>query len=254
LSQQLSKALSVSLRYERGERRLLDEEPVRSRDAASASVGWVSERVQLFARGEARTDRGLGPDVVQYLATGGGEARLRDDLSATARITFSHTATDSKLTARLLEGNAGLAWRTGWGMLVARYTLQREVQPGFAERSLHLFSVLPTLKIGNRFSLAAGAHAALDGTGQVFFAGSLRPSVRVIGGLELGAEVARRSRAPDGSSEQNAVRAEVGWRFDDRFMVGVGFNFIGWSGLTGLEPAGTTGTKDRVYLRAEVAY
>ncbi|MFT3835527.1 MAG: flagellar motor protein [Myxococcaceae bacterium] len=255
LSQQLSQSLSVSLRYERGDRRLLDEQPVRSRDAASASLGWVSERVQLFARGEARNDRGLGPDVNQVLALGGGEARLRDDLSATARVMFSHTTTDSKLTARLLEGNAGLAWRTGWGMVVARYTLQRELAPGaFAERSLQLVSLLPTLKLGRRFSLAAGGHVALDGTGQVLLAASLRPSVRVVGGLELGAEVARRSVAPDGSGELNAVRAEVGWRFDDRFMVGVGFNFIGWSGVTGLEPAGTTGTKDRVYLRAEVAY
>ncbi len=255
LSQQLSKALSVSVRYERGARRLLDEEPTRSRDAGGFSVGWVTDRLQLFARGEARADRGLGPDTNQYLALGGGEARLSDDLSATARLTFSHTSTDGKLTARLLEGTAGVAWRPGWGMLVARYTLQREVTPvargTFAQRRLDLFSLLPTLKVSNRFSVGGGLHVAFTDEGGLFLAASLRPSVRVIGGLEVAAEVARRSSAPD-LGGLTALRGEVGWRFDDRFLVAAGFTFLGYSG-TGID-LGQTGSRDRAYLRAEVAY
>jgi len=88
----------------------------------------------------------------------------------------------------------------------------------------------------------------------VLLAASLRPSFRVIGGLELAAEVARRSSAPDGG-ELNAFRVEAGWRFDDRFLVAVGFNAIGYSGIgIDVPTESPSGSKDRVYLRAEVAY
>jgi hypothetical protein len=72
----------------------------------------------------------------------------------------------------------------------------------------------------------------------------------VVGGLELAAEVARRSSAPDGG-ELAAVRAEAGYRIGDQFLMALGFTVLGYSGL-GLDP--TAQQNNRLYLRGEVAY
>jgi hypothetical protein len=75
--------------------------------------------------------------------------------------------------------------------------------------------------------------------------------VRVWKGLELGAEVARRSSAP-GGGELTALRGEAGYRFKSQIFVGAGYTAFGFTG-TGLD-AGAAGSKDRVYLRLEAAY
>jgi hypothetical protein len=75
--------------------------------------------------------------------------------------------------------------------------------------------------------------------------------VRIWEGLEVAAEGAARTLNIGGSSWAS-LRGEVGYRFDHRFFFGVGFNAFGFSG-TGLD-AGATSSRDRVYLRAEVAY
>jgi hypothetical protein len=73
--------------------------------------------------------------------------------------------------------------------------------------------------------------------------------VQVVGGLELSAEVARRSSATDGG-ELTALRGEAGWRFGDRSYVGAGYTLLGFSG-----PGVTGGPEngDRLYVRAELA-
>ena len=81
--------------------------------------------------------------------------------------------------------------------------------------------------------------------------GSVRPTVRVVGGLEAGVEVALRTSSPVDES-LTAVRAEVGYRVDDRFRVAAGYTLLGFSGL-GL-PGESESDADRLYLRAEVAY
>jgi hypothetical protein len=49
-----------------------------------------------------------------------------------------------------------------------------------------------------------------------------------------------------------ALRGEAGYRFDDRFLVAVGYTVFGFSGL-GVSPS-DSGNSERVYLRAELAY
>jgi hypothetical protein len=75
--------------------------------------------------------------------------------------------------------------------------------------------------------------------------------VKVVGGLELAAEVARRTSAPDGG-ELTALRGELGYRVDDRVLLALGYTAFGFSGL-GLS-AGSADSQDRVYVRAELAY
>ena len=94
------------------------------------------------------------------------------------------------------------------------------------------------------------AWAGIETSRTLLFSASLRPAVRIVGGLEVAAEVARRSQAADG--ELTALRGEVGWRFNENFLLAAGFTALGFSGL-GLDN-GAGERRDRVYLRAEAAY
>jgi len=250
LTQALPLGLSVSARYERGVRTPFEEISLRERDAGGLSLSWVGARARAWVRGEVRSERSGGaPELLQGLAWGGGEAQLTDDLRATLSALFSHSTSGGGLRARLFEGAAALAWRFTIGMAVLRYTFRRELKPGdFDELFRHRVSLLPSVRLFSRVTLHGGAHLQYDNGGLMVMA-TLRPTVRVVGGLELGVEGAITSTAIQGSL--TALRAEVGYRFGDAFLLAVGGTIIGFNGLDAM-PA--DGNANRIYVRAEAAY
>ncbi|MBF5044222.1 flagellar motor protein [Aggregicoccus sp. 17bor-14] len=256
-------ALRVGARYERGVRSPLDLPSNLTRDVGALSVQWVLERLRLQARAELRDEHGasdrapsLPVDRRQAVVGLAADLTLRRDLSASGRLDVGHTVGQGALEARFVEGYAALAWRPGPLALVGRYALTRELSPGegsvLGERALQVFSLLPALQLGGRVGLAGGAHlgrSGLGGSALWVFTGSVRPSVRVVGGLEVAAELLRRSVAQDGDS-LHAVRAELAYRFDERLRLAAGYGVLGFRGL-GMSP---TPDEGRVYLRAEAAY
>ncbi len=259
-------ALEVGGRYERGVRHPLDIPSPLEREAAAVFAQLVLERFRVDGRAELRHEEGTAVrgarravDRTQMVLGLAAEALLREDLTLSGRLNVAHTRGPTALEGRLLEGYAGLAWRPqGPWLLVARYGLTRELLPGvrnvFGDRAVQLFSLLPAFQAGERLSVAVGLHAARSSSrGTVVWVGTgtLRPSVRVVGGLETGVEVALRTASPEGES-LTALRAEVGYRVDDRFRVAAGYTLLGFSGL-GL-PDASEEDSDRLYLRAEVAY
>jgi len=248
VSQRLSDAFTVTGRYEHGARSTVGAAPDVVRNAGGITFAWDTERVKLFGRGEVRAEEGAVP-LTQWLATGGGEVKLHRDVTGSARVIFSHATRLGRLESRLVDASVALAWRFAVGAVVARYTWQQELRGG-NERRLHLVSLLTAFKVTGRFTLGAGGHLAGTAEGVVLSA-SLRPAVRIIAGLELAAEGALRTSSPDGGS-LSSLRGEVGYRFDQRFYVGAGYTAFGFSG-TGIDN-GSTGSRDRIYLRTEVAY
>ncbi len=261
-------ALHVGARYERGVRHpLLDVPSPLRRDVASVSGQLVLERFRADGRMEMGFTRGSPVrgatepvDRIQVVMTLATEAVLREDLSLSGRMNYSRTydRETREAEARLLEGYAALAWRPEPFLVVARYGLTRELLPGeraaFGERAQHIISLLPAVRLGDRFALAAGLHAGLSKLEDVeiwVLTGSLRPSVRVVGGLEVAVEAAMRSVAPDGE-ELGSLRGEVAYRVDERLRVATGYTLLGFSG-TGLPEEARDGS-DRLYLRAELAY
>jgi hypothetical protein len=213
----------------------------------------------LFGRGPVRG--ATEPvDRVQAVWVLAAEAVLREDLTLSGRMNYGRTygRETGQAEARLFEGYAALAWRPGPFLLVARYGLTRELLPGersvFGERGQQIISLLPAVRLGDRFALAAGLHASLSSRDDVaiwVLTGSLRPSLRVVGGLEVAVEAARRSVAPEGES-LSSFRGEVAYRVDERLRVAVGYTLLGFTG-TGLPVEAHDGS-DRLYLRAELAY
>jgi phage protein U len=265
--QTLFGALRVGARYERGVRHPLDIPSPLRRDVAGLSGQLLLERFRADGRVELRFDRGVPvrggaepvdrTQAVVMLAT---EALLREDLSLSGRLHYSRTyQSETRLAeARLLEGYTALAWRPGPFLVVARYGFTQELVPGaraaFGERAQQIISLLPAVRLGDRFSLAAGLHASRSTRGEVaiwVLTGSVRPSVRVVGGLEVAVEAARRSVAPEGE-ELGALRGEVAYRWDERFRVAAGYTLLGFTG-TGLTEETRDGS-DRLYVRAELAY
>ena len=177
-------------------------------------------------------------------------------LQLSGRLNWSDTLSGGAAEALFLEASGGLAWRIDPAVLVLHYAQERERGPasrGLGDRFLRRASLMPSIRLGDRFSLAAGGHlgwSTLDGTRAMIITGSLRPSVRIIGDVEVAAEVARRSSAPDGG-ELNAVRGEVGYRFGPELMLAAGYSVLGFTGL-GLTPADSE--QDRLYLRGEAAW
>ncbi|HEX8435351.1 flagellar motor protein [Archangium sp.] len=266
--QTLFGALQVGARYEHGVRQpLLDVPSSLRRDVASVSGQLLLERIRADGRVELRFGRGLPVrgatepvDRIQAVMVLAAEAVLRDDLSLSGRMNYSRTylRETREAEARLLEGYAALAWRPGPFVVVARYGLTRELLPGeraaFGERAQQIISLLPAVRLGDRFALAAGLHAGRSNRGDVaiwVLTGSLRPSVRVVGGLELALEAASRSVAPDGE-QLGSLRGEVAYRVDERLRVATGYTLLGFTG-TGLPEEARDGS-DRLYLRAELAY
>lgn len=262
----LAPGLVVTARYERGVKSPIDVVAPLRRDAGGLSASWVRERVKLYGRAETRFERGrdvLAPlsiatavDRVQRVASAAGSVEVLSNLEVGGRLNWSDTHQHERLVARLLEGSAGVAWRIDPAMVLVHYGVERELSPVRAtvgERVEQRISVMPSVKVGDRFAVAGGAHlgwykdAAEEGT---VLSASIRPSVRVVAGLEVAAEVARRSLAPDGES-LDALRGEVGYRFGEDLLLAGGYTLYGYSGL-GLSP--TDGDSQRAYLRAEAAW
>lgn len=248
MTQRLDDAFTISARYEHGMRALEGFGPEQVRHAGGVTAALELETLRVFARGEVRDEQGASP-LRQFVVTGGGEWRVHRDVSMTARALWTHSTKDALLVGRSVDATAALAWRFGPGALMARYAYRQDWTSSFEQR-LHVVSLLPTVKLGDRFALGAGGHLGFTQFGPILSA-SLRPSVRVWEGLEVAAEVAARSLEPDGGGWAS-LRGELGYRFDHRFFVGAGYNAFGFSG-TGLDFA-TTAAQGRVYLRTEVSY
>ncbi len=248
LTQTLAPGFTFGGRYERGARATDGVVADVARDAGGVSLSFERERVRLFSRGEVRIEDGAA-GLRQWLATAGGEVTLSSTISAMARLQFSHTTRSGLLFERSLDTVAAIAWRPASGAAVLRYTFHRELRGGF-EQVQHVISLLPTVRFGDRFALGAGGHAAFGSVGNLFSA-SLRPSVRIIAGLEVAIEGAARTLAPD-SGSLTALRGEVGYRLNSNFYAGVGYSLFGYSG-TGLD-AGAVGSNNRGYVRLEAAW
>jgi hypothetical protein len=263
--QAIAGRVQVGGRYERGVRHPLGIPASLTRDAASVFGQLVLARLRVDGRAELRREQGvpvrgstLPVDRLQAVVALAAEAVLREDLSLSGRVNFARTLGAQRLEQRLLEGSTAVAWRPGPWLLVARYSFTRELLPGdraaFGERGLQLVSLLPSVRLGERFSLAAGLHAgrsSLGDTAEWVWTGTLRPTVRVVGGLEMGVEGARRGSAREGQS-LSALRGEVGYRVDEGLRFAAGYTLLGFSGL-GVS-GDTTDEAQRLYLRAEVAY
>lgn len=247
LTQRIADGLTVSARYEHGARALDGLAPDVSRNAGGLSLSFEQDSVRFFARGEVRDETGARV-LRQFVASGGGEWRPVKDLSLTARALWTHSALQHQLVGRTVDATLSAAWRFGSGAVLARYAWTQRWS-SLIETRQHVVSLLPTFRLGDRFALGAGGHLGFTEAGPVL-SGSLRPSVRLWEGLEVAAEGAARTLRL-GDTSWASLRGEVGYRFEHLF-VGVGFNVFGFSG-TGLD-AGATSSRDRLYLRAEVAY
>ncbi|MCP3105158.1 flagellar motor protein [Myxococcus sp. K15C18031901] len=265
LQQTLAGGFSVGARYERGVRSLLDVDPPLHRDAGGVFGQLLLERLRLEGRLELRREKGTAErgsdapvDRLQTVVALAAEAELHRDVMASGRVDFSRTVNEDALEARFVEGYAAVAWRPGPWLVVARYAITRELLPGarmaFGDRALQVLSLMPAVRVGDRFALAAGLHAgrtSLEDSARWVWTGTVRPSFRVVGGLEVAAEGARRTSSPEGD-RLTAVRAEVAYRMDERLRMAVGYTLLGFSGL-GLTSE-TSDDQDRLYLRAELAY
>ncbi|MBK7858700.1 MAG: flagellar motor protein [Archangiaceae bacterium] len=257
LSQRVTEGLSLSARYERGLRLPADLLATRERDAGGAGLSWVSQRARAWLRAEVRSERGGATgDLLQVLGWGGAELSFTERLRGTLSALYSHTRQAGSMQARLFEGVAALAWRFELGMLVARYSVRRELLPtsrgGGPEATRHLASLLPSVTLFSRLTVSGGVHLQLyqvDGAPlDVQLVASLRPAVRIVGGLEVAAEVGRRSADPDGEG-LTTLRGEVGYRYSGLLIAG-GYTMLGYRASV-MDPSTNQG---RVYLRAEVAY
>lgn len=248
MTQRLDDAFTISARYEHGMRSLEGFGPAQARNAGGVTAALELETIRVFARGEVRDEQGTTP-LRQFVATGGGEWRPHRNVSMTARALWTHSMKSELMVGRSVDATAAIAWRFGPGAVMARYAYKQEWTSTFEQR-LHVISLLPTVKLGDRFAVGAGGHLGFTRFGPILSA-SLRPSVRVWDGLEVAAEVAARSLAPDAGGWAS-LRAELGYRFDHRFFVGAGYNAFGFSG-TGLD-FGAAAAQGRVYLRTEVSY
>jgi len=257
---------SGTLTYFRGARSPLATRPPLIRDAGGATVQWLGERARASVRAELRKERGssvlLSAGAVDRLATvlsAAGEVELVSWLVASGRLNFAHSVNAGRMEQRLVEASTGLAARWKGVFAALRYSVERELPPpsrgGWVERSLHVVSLLPAIQLHERLRVSAGVHLGVGqtaGTSSSILSAALRPSVRVVKGLEVAAEGALRSAAPGGGGGSlHALRGEVGYRFNPGVLMAAGYNVVGFTGL-GL--GSMNDRVDRFYLRAEVAH
>ena len=248
LTQRVDDAFTVTARYEHGARAFEGLAPDVARNAGGLTLSYERDALRFFARGEVRDEQGAST-LRQFVASGGGEWRAHRDLSITARALWTHSTKNDALVGRTVDATGSVAFRFARGALLARYAYQQNLTASVDTR-VHVISLLPTIRLGDRFAIGAGGHLALTTVGPIL-AASVRPCVRIWEGLELAGEAIVRSVAPDGGSWAS-LRAEAGYRFDHRFFVGGGYNAFGFTG-TGLD-TGATASRDRVYLRTEISY
>lgn len=263
VSASLARGLSVTARFERGNRTPLDVYQPLAREAAGVGLEWVTPRVKAALRAELRKDVGhavdapgsaIAVDRIQRVLGGAIQAQLLESLRASARFDYADTYNLDVREARLLEGTAGLTWRSEPGIWLLQYSVTRELSPpprAFGERTLQVVSLLPAYTFG-RFSLAAGAHVGFSedaGERATVFSASVRPGLRVWRGVEVAVEAARRTADLSGGG-LTALRGELGYRIDSHALIAAGYTFFGYSGL-GLSPT-PDGSQDRLYVRAEL--
>ncbi|MFL5319749.1 MAG: flagellar motor protein, partial [Myxococcaceae bacterium] len=256
--------LNVYARYERGLRQPWQLPESFAQDAGGVGLSFVRERIKLYGRGELRAERDSVYGTVttlQRVLSGAAEVKLLESVRYSGRVNFADTYQGAARRARLLEATTGLSWRGELGVLVLQYSTERELQPpeksDAGERGFHAFSLLPAVHIGSRFTLSSGFHvgqAFEGGNSSIVLSGSLRPSVNVVGGLELAAEVAARTAAPIGaqSRELHALRGEVGYRFNEQMLLAAGYTVFGYQGI-GISNLASD-SRDRAYIRAELGY
>jgi len=248
-------------RYERGVWLPFTGQPALLRDTGSARASWLVAGLRLGASAEVRHERGdavtqTDVDRWQTLATLAVEARPHRTLGIGGRFNASKTRNRGVNEAQFLEGTLGAAFRLEPVTLLASWAVVNEFPAGGREararRLYHLLALRPSLQVGERFRLGSGVHVGLfNGSDpDTVLAGSIRPSVRIVGGLEAAVEAARRSIAPEGEA-MNAYRVELGYWLEETLGVAVGYNVYGFSG-TGVEPG--PARTDRIYLRLEAAY
>jgi hypothetical protein len=259
VSQQVGTALNLQARYERGVRNPLGVASAVSRDAAGVSATFIQSWLHLSGRAEVRFDHAPSPQdpmasvaLRQHLVSGAAEADLPLGMQLSGRVNWSDTDASGTPVAGFLEGTSALAYRADAWMAVLRGSLTQERPVGGAERLYAIASLVPALRVTDRVTVWGGLHLGWSSEGTnsaTVLSASLRPAVQVVGGLELSAEVARRSSGLN-DGELTALRGEAGWRFGERTYVGAGYTVLGFTGM-GVTAGPENG--DRLYVRAELA-
>jgi len=260
---QISPARDVtfSARYERGVRLPFDGEPALLRDAGSGKASWIISSVRISGLAELRHERGdaiAEKDIERWQMLGGltVDAQPFKWLSLGGRLIASKTRDHGGDDGQSIDAYAAAALRLEPWIVIASYTFTNQipttVMGGFAERIfVHQLAVRPSVVLFDRLRIGAGLYAGFYEAGgpKYVLAVSLRPAVRIIGGLEVAAEVARRSAG----DTLDALRAEVAyWFFENKVGLALGYNLHGYSG-NGVEPQSQVHS-DRFYLRLEGAY
>lgn len=257
-----ARSLTLTARYERGTRLPFTAVPGFNRDVGSARASWAIANVRVSGLAEVRNERGsaLAEQGVDRWQTVGGasvDARPLPCLSLGARLLATKTRNRGIDETFALEGYAGAALRLEPFVVLASYSIIDRA-PSAAQKEtagtelVHLVSVRPSVVLFDRLRLGAGLHAGFYRTGgaTTVLAASVRPAVRIVGGLEAAVEYARRSIAPGGEA-LDAFRVEAAYWFDQMLGVALGYNLHGYSG-DGVDPRSTQ--SDRIYLRLEAAY
>jgi hypothetical protein len=253
--------LRIGGRYERGVRLPFTGVPGLLRDTGSARMSYLISGMRISAQAEVRRERGdslaeTNVDRWQTVGTLGLDTRPLEELSLAGRLIASKTRNRAQNEAQTLEGFLGAALRIHPWVVLASYSLTHQFPLGesapAAQEILHLLSLKPSVLLGDRLRIGAGANVGFvkGEHPSTVVAASIRPAVRLVGDLELAAEAARRSADPDGQG-LNAYRVELAYWFEGTLGVALGYNLFGFSG-NGV--ARDSGSGDRIYLRVEAAF
>jgi len=260
--QRLGGGFDAFVRFEQGVRDPIGAASPLTRSAGSVGVSYVGARARFAARVELWGEGGLhealsGSERRQALVSIAGESDLAPSWTVAGRLHASDSTLDDVRAGRFVEGHVALAWHPGPWLVAARYAVEYAQPPPqrlvTLPRALQVISLLPAMTWGDRFGLAAGVHLGLSsagGTQVAILSGAMRPSVRVVGDLELAAEVATRSVARDDEGLW-ALRGELAWRLGERGRLALGYTAIGFSGRGLTEDEARA---DRAYLRGELAW
>ncbi|HEU4384752.1 MAG TPA: hypothetical protein VFR85_14790 [Anaeromyxobacteraceae bacterium] len=237
--------LRLTARAESGSRLQLDGTTA-GRWAAGGTAAWLSGRIRLSGRGEAREDG----DRRQWLAGAAAEWRASERLRLAGRANWSRSSA-AGLPGLAFEGSLGAAWRGDGLQLTGKVAALADQRPGAALREQALASLAATVAAASRLDLGlAASYGAnrLAGARVDLVAGSVRALVRVVGPFDGAAEYARRQVLRGPSPEWlDAGRVEAGWSFPQGRLA-LGYNVFGFAG-SGVDPDADGG---RVYFRADV--
>ncbi len=167
------------------------------RDAALARASYLISFFRVSAIAEVRHEAGSavsdqGLDSVERWQTLGAlavEARPHSAVGFSGRLNASTTRNRGAMEARLLEGFLGASLRLDPWVVLASYSVVNQLPLGSgtgARVYYQLVSLRPSVALGDRFRLGAGVQAIVfpDASLANAISGSLRPSLRIVGGLE----------------------------------------------------------------------